>query len=103
MEVTGRVGISVTGVVWAIVETGKLNTPCVVETFETDRLGLLSATVVVLSLMLSVEVRTVVCDTLGVNAIEIRVVLVNFVDVDVLTTKVGVSNGRDKFALKLEV
>ena len=106
IEVTGLVGISVTGVVRTIVETGKLDVPCVVETLATDRLGLLSGEVVMLSLILLLEVRTIVCDTFGVNAEKSSVVLVDLVDlveVGVSTTKVLVSTGSDKFVLTLEV
>ena len=76
---------------------------CVVETFETERLGLLSGEVPMLSLILSLEVRPGVGDTLGVNAPKKRVVLADLVDKDLLTTTVLVSSGRDKFVLTCEV
>lgn len=75
---------------------------CVVETFETDRLGLLSGEVPMLSLILLLEVRTGVGDTLGVNAPEKRVVSADLVDKDLLKTTVLVSSGRDKFVLTVE-
>lgn len=88
---------------WTTVETGKIDTPWVVETFTTDRLGLLSSEVVLRSTLL-LEAVTTVCDTLGVNTPEKRVVFARgVVDEDLSTTKVCVSTGRDKYVPTLEV
>ena len=105
IEVTCRVGVTVTGgVVGAIVETGKIETSSVVETFATDAIGLLSGEVVTLRSILLLEVMTTVGGTLGVNAPEKRVLFTRDVaDVYLSTTKVCVSSGRNKLVLTPEV
>lgn len=96
-EVTCGVGAPV---VWIIVETGKIETPCVVETFVTDTLGLRSGEEVMLRFILLPEVVTTVCGKLGVNASEIRVVVTTDVtDRELSTTKVCVSSGAEKIVV----
>ena len=104
-EVTCRVGITViVGVIFMIVEIGKIETPCVVEIFVTDTLGLRSAEEVMLRFILLPEVETIVCGRLGVKASEKRVVVIRYItDGDLSTTKVCVSSGRDKFVVTPEV
>lgn len=97
-EVTCSVGVTVIGgVVWIIVETGEIGTPCVVETLATDTLGLRSGEEVMLRFMLSPEVVSTLC-RLGVNAPDKRVVVTTDVtDGELSTTKLCVSSGREKF------
>lgn len=105
IEVTCRVGVTVTGgVVRTIDETGKIETPSVVETFATDTLGLRSGEVVMPRFILLPEVVTTVGAPLGVNAPEKRVVFIRDVaDMDLSTTKVCVSIDRDKLVITPEV
>ena len=104
-EVTCRVGITViVGVVLMIVEIGKIETPCVVETFVTDTLGLRSAEEVMLRFILLPEVETILSGRLGVNASEKRVVVIRYVtDGDLSTTEVCVSSVREKFVVTPKV
>ena len=99
-ELTCSVGVTVIGgAVWIIVETGEIGTPCVVETFATDTLGLRSGEEVMLRFMLSPEVVSTLC-RLGVNAPDKRVVVTTDVtDGELSTTKLCVSSGREKFVL----
>ena len=92
-EVTCSVGVTVIGgVVRIIVETGIIETPCVVESFATDTLGLRSGEEVMLRFRPLPEVLTTVCGRLGVNAVNTAVT-----DGELSTTKVCVSRGREKF------